>query len=99
MTPERWHQVEELYHLALKLTESERDGFLRETCGGDEPLRSEVQSLLMRGGSDHSFFDRFGGGDAARILAGMHSLPRRQPPASVLRICFCPEPATSGFRY
>jgi serine/threonine-protein kinase len=46
MTPERWQQVEQLVHSALKLEENHRADFLKQACGGDEALRQEVESLL-----------------------------------------------------
>ena len=47
MEPERWREVERLYHLALEHPESEQGDFLRGACAGDESLRQEVESLLM----------------------------------------------------
>ena len=46
MSPDRWRQVESLYHSALDREEPARDAFLREACREDEELRREVQSLL-----------------------------------------------------
>ena len=46
MDPERFRQVERLYHAALKREESQRGAFLDEACGGDPSLRREVESLL-----------------------------------------------------
>ncbi len=46
MHPDRWRQVEQLYHAALERKESARDAFLQEACRGDNELRSEVRSLL-----------------------------------------------------
>ncbi|SPE38264.1 putative Calcium/calmodulin-dependent protein kinase [Candidatus Sulfopaludibacter sp. SbA6] len=46
MRPDRWRQVELLYHSALEREEPARDAFLREACRGDEELRCEVRSLL-----------------------------------------------------
>ena len=46
MTPERWKQIEKLYHSALKLEPGQRTAFLKEGCTGDEDLRQEVESLL-----------------------------------------------------
>jgi len=46
MRPDRWRQVEQLYHSALAREEPERDAFLRAACPGDEELRGEVRSLL-----------------------------------------------------
>ena len=46
MTPERWQQIQELYHAALKREPSQRAAFLKEACAGDEALRREVESLL-----------------------------------------------------
>jgi serine/threonine protein kinase len=46
MHPDRWRQVELLYHSALERPEPARDAFLREACQEDEELRCEVRSLL-----------------------------------------------------
>jgi serine/threonine protein kinase len=46
MNPDRWKQIEELYHAALEREESERAAFLKEACAGDEPLRQRVELLL-----------------------------------------------------
>jgi eukaryotic-like serine/threonine-protein kinase len=45
-SPDRWRDVERLYHEALGRAEGERAEFLREACGADEALRREVESLL-----------------------------------------------------
>jgi hypothetical protein len=52
-TPERWRQIEDLYHRALERSEAERDAFLRQTCGSDDALRREVESLLAQTATDH----------------------------------------------
>ena len=46
MKPERWRQIEQVYHSVLKVEESQRSAFLEDTCGADENLRHEVESLL-----------------------------------------------------
>ena len=46
MKPERYKQVEALYHAALGRKPEERLAFLEQSCGGDEGLRREVESLL-----------------------------------------------------
>jgi serine/threonine protein kinase/tetratricopeptide (TPR) repeat protein len=46
MNPDRWRQIEELYHAALERTADERAIFLVENCGADHSLRQEVESLL-----------------------------------------------------
>src|SRR5262249_32134529 len=43
---ERWRQIEQLYHAALKYEPPERSGFLQKACAGDDDLRSEIESLL-----------------------------------------------------
>jgi eukaryotic-like serine/threonine-protein kinase len=44
--PERWHRVEDLCHRALELEEKLRPEFLDRSCGNDQELRREVESLL-----------------------------------------------------
>jgi serine/threonine-protein kinase len=46
MKPDRYKQVEELYHEALGRTPEERAAFLEQSCRGDEALRGEVESVL-----------------------------------------------------
>lgn len=46
MKPERYKQIEELYHAALGHKPEERAAFLEQSCGEDEGLRGEVESLL-----------------------------------------------------
>ena len=46
MTPERWQQIEQLYHAALAQQPTERAAFLVAACAGDHELRREVESLL-----------------------------------------------------
>jgi len=48
MAPERWRQIERLYHAALDLAPAQRGAFLDEASGCDEDLRREVESLLQQ---------------------------------------------------
>src|SRR5262249_43328805 len=47
MTPERHEKIGELFHDALELDPSERTGFLRHACAGDDELYQQVSSLLI----------------------------------------------------
>src|SRR5215216_1581064 len=49
MNPERWRQVEEVYHAALELPPPARAAFLETTCEGDQELRRQVESLIAQG--------------------------------------------------
>ena len=49
MTPERWEKVGEIFNAALEKQPRELDAFLREQCGGDVDLLTEVESLLAAG--------------------------------------------------
>ena len=57
MTPERWQQIEKIYHSALELAENERAAFLEKACAGDEGLRREVESLLAHEEQAESFIE------------------------------------------
>lgn len=46
MTPNKLNQIEEIYHAALEKPLLERESFIKESCGDDEHLRREVESLL-----------------------------------------------------
>lgn len=55
--PERWAQIELLYHAALEREPSGRAVFLDEACAGDDELRREVASLLAYDGQPASFIE------------------------------------------
>jgi eukaryotic-like serine/threonine-protein kinase len=67
MTPERWQQIKEIFHSALDHGQGERSTFLAQACGGDESLRSEVESLLSSHEQDGGFIDA----PAYEIAAGL----------------------------
>jgi serine/threonine protein kinase/Tol biopolymer transport system component len=46
MNPERWQQIADVFHTALRREASERALFLNEACAGDEELRREVEAML-----------------------------------------------------
>src|SRR5438552_1548236 len=48
MTPEVWARIEELYHEALRLEQTQRAAFLDDACAGDEALRQQVELLLAQ---------------------------------------------------
>jgi TolB-like protein len=80
VTPERWQDVERLYHEALQREPEVRAAFLDEMCGPDAELLAEVQSLLGAGGRQSTFLETSVLQDAARRLALGHSgrlAPRR----------------------
>jgi len=45
-SPDRWKQIEALFHESLELKTEARSAFLHERCGSDTQLREEVQALL-----------------------------------------------------
>lgn len=49
MTPERWAQIEELFHSAAACDSANRDRLMEEFCNGDAGLRQEVETLLSSG--------------------------------------------------
>src|SRR5262245_65327427 len=55
MNPERWKQIERIYHAALEREPNERASFLAEACPGDSDLRHEVEELLRYDGAAESF--------------------------------------------
>ena len=57
MTPERWRQVEDVYHAVMARPAGERAGVVAELCGADEVLRREVESLLAHAGDASAFLE------------------------------------------
>jgi Tol biopolymer transport system component len=73
VTPERFRQIEELYHSAREREPGRRTAFLAEACKDDEDLRREVESLLAANQSSACFLDEPVMGQAAGILASQQS--------------------------
>jgi serine/threonine protein kinase/Tol biopolymer transport system component len=57
MRAERWQRVKEIFHVACGLPDKERASYLESECGGDQLLRSEVESLLESAGTDDTFLE------------------------------------------
>jgi Tol biopolymer transport system component len=77
MTPERWQDVERIYHGALERPLGERAAFLDDSCQGDEALQSEVQSLLDESSSDTDFLEQ-------PLLAAAHARQAPHPSRELL---------------
>src|SRR6185503_15868382 len=75
MTPERWQQVKEIFDSAIKYLPEHRNIFLSQACGGDNELRSEVESLITSHEKEGSFIDEPAYYAAAELLANEKELP------------------------
>jgi serine/threonine protein kinase/Tol biopolymer transport system component len=69
VTPERWQEIERLYHSAPSLESGHRDSFLKDACAGDESLRREVEQLLASQPRIERFIESSALEVAAKILA------------------------------
>ena len=70
MDPERWQQIDQLFHSALKCEPAARATFLQQACIADEALRREVESLVESHGQSDSFIEEPANDLAAELLAG-----------------------------
>ena len=57
MEDPRWERIRALFAAAVELPAGRRADFLRESCGGDEALRSEVEALLASDSRENSLLD------------------------------------------
>lgn len=80
MTPNRWQEIDQLFHAALACQVSERTQFLASACGGDELLRREVESLISSLAGADGFIETPAGDVAAEMLRTRESAyePGRQ---------------------
>lgn len=86
MTPERWKQIERLYHAALERDGNQRAAYLQQACAGDGELRREVESLLKRDGAG-GLLERPVAQEAAKMIGKDESQPltgKRLGPYEVL---------------
>ncbi|MCX6623851.1 MAG: protein kinase [Acidobacteria bacterium] len=69
MSPERWKQIEGIFHQAVELDAAGRRRFLDEACAGDAELLGEVASLLTHETSSDERFDSAVKGAAAALTS------------------------------
>ncbi len=74
---ERWTRVDRLLQSALDVPAAERDGYLRDACGGDRGLEGDVRSLLAAHDRADGFLAAPAIDLAARALAGGRSADGR----------------------
>lgn len=72
MTPDRYQQIEALYHAALELPPEHRAECLAQACAADEELLAEVASLLAAHAEAGSFIVQPAMEMAASVLAKEH---------------------------
>ena len=68
MTPERWQQVNHLFHATLACRPVERVSFLAKACADDEWLRREIETLITFHDEAQSFIETPPGDVAAELL-------------------------------
>ena len=79
MKPERWQQLDKLFHAALERAPEDRAAFLAEACASDTTLRQQVEALLVAHEEAGSFIEsaameveaRGVAADQGNALAGM----------------------------
>src|SRR5690242_710153 len=69
LAPERWREVERLYHLALEQSANDRREFLDEASHGDLALRAAVEALLAAHQQTEQFLETPALRGAAQFVA------------------------------
>ncbi len=69
MQPERWQEIDRLFHEALECEPPDRARFLENACSGDETLRQEVAELISSHEQSDTFIETPASGLAAELLA------------------------------
>ena len=95
MEPNRWQQIEALFHTASELDERDRENFIRESCKSDA-VKNELMALLEQHDSctDHRFNSPFvfqsgagltgsGGKDSATLISADLDSALRQAAARI----------------
>jgi eukaryotic-like serine/threonine-protein kinase len=76
MKPERWQQLDELFHAGLEREPGERAAFLDDACAGDQSLRKQVEALLAGHEMAGSFIESPAMEvEARRVVADQESSP------------------------
>ncbi|HLK66813.1 MAG TPA: serine/threonine-protein kinase [Bryobacteraceae bacterium] len=75
MEPERWREIERLYHEALEREALHRAAWVKRAAHGDESLEQEVLSLLAESDDKETFLEEPALQVAARTLASSSAAP------------------------
>ena len=78
MTPERWQQVQAIFHAALEQPPSAREAYLAAVASDDDELSREVRSLLATHDSSPDFLEKPAYEVAAALILDEPSLTGRQ---------------------
>ncbi|MGB2714808.1 MAG: serine/threonine-protein kinase [Vicinamibacterales bacterium] len=78
MTPERWQQVQAIFHAALEQPASAREAYLSTVAADDAELSREVRSLLATHDSSPDFLEKPAYQVAASLILDEPSLTGRQ---------------------
>lgn len=86
MATDHWRRIEAVFEEAARIPPGEREERLLDLCGGDEPLRREVASLLAAEEAAGTFLDRPAGpSPGASILPPPSAVGQRLGPYRVER--------------
>src|SRR5688572_30342566 len=80
MPSDRWHQIEELYHAALRLHANQRAAFLESACDGNQDLHREVESLLIADQQAENFLE------SPVLEVAAEAMAMQDPPSLVGRV-------------
>jgi serine/threonine protein kinase len=86
LEPDRWQEIERIYHEALELEASRRAAWVKRAAHGDESLEREVGSLLEQADEKSSFLEERALEVAARDLAAAPSHPSSIGRYRILRL-------------
>ena len=75
MNPERWQEIERIFHLAMERPPHEREALVTSECQGDPRLRVEVHALLGQAASAEDFL----AAPAIQRAAGVTLTPSEPP--------------------
>ena len=78
MTPERWAQIDQVFHRVMACEPGERTVVLREACAGDPALQQEVASFLARADQADGLLEAIVPGALASL--GIPAFAHGQPP-------------------
>ena len=74
MTPEKWQKIKGLFEAAQEISPDKRESFLRNACGEDAELKSEVEKLLGSFDDAESFMENPAVAEAVSLFAEKKTL-------------------------
>lgn len=82
----RWRRIQAVFHDAAEHPASERDGFVRTSCGNDEELAAEILGMLREDSNSNGLLDQDFASAMQKTLSAINLVAKQFGPYKIVRV-------------